>query len=67
MGALLSFLVDSSYALLSQAFPPKSAFSVDQIPDLTGRVAIVTGKSLRTYAGLPITQTILFLQAETLG
>ncbi|KAM5535833.1 hypothetical protein V8D89_010451 [Ganoderma adspersum] len=43
MGALLSFLVNSSYALLSQAFPPRSAFSVDQIPDLTGRVAIVTG------------------------
>ncbi|KAK7682520.1 hypothetical protein QCA50_014320 [Cerrena zonata] len=26
-----------------QSSPPKSAFSTDQIPDLTGRVAIVTG------------------------
>ena len=29
--------------LPSQTFPPKSKFSTDQIPDLTGRVAIVTG------------------------
>ena len=28
---------------LAQVFPPKSTFSVDQIPDLTGRVVIVTG------------------------
>ncbi|KAG6823031.1 hypothetical protein H0H92_011664 [Tricholoma furcatifolium] len=28
---------------LSQSFPPKSAFSVNDIPDLTGRVMIVTG------------------------
>ncbi|KAI0775581.1 NAD-P-binding protein [Trametes elegans] len=27
----------------SQSLPPKSKFSVDQIPDLTGRVIIVTG------------------------
>ena len=28
---------------LAQVYPPKSKFSVDQIPDLTGRVVIVTG------------------------
>lgn len=28
---------------LSEAAPPKSTFSVDQIPDLTGKVVIVTG------------------------
>ncbi|ELU35905.1 short chain dehydrogenase domain-containing protein [Rhizoctonia solani AG-1 IA] len=28
---------------LSQSFPPKSLFSVEQIPDLTGQVIIVTG------------------------
>ncbi|TBU37636.1 NAD(P)-binding protein [Dichomitus squalens] len=28
---------------LGQIYPPKSKFSVDQIPDLTGRVVIVTG------------------------
>ena len=34
-----------NYALVvGQSFPPKSKFSVDQIPDLTGRVVIVTGK-----------------------
>ncbi|CEL51538.1 hypothetical protein RSOLAG1IB_00073 [Rhizoctonia solani AG-1 IB] len=29
--------------ILSQSFPPKSLFSVEQIPDLTGQVIIVTG------------------------
>ncbi|KAJ7925904.1 NAD-binding protein [Mycena leptocephala] len=30
-------------AYISQSFPPKSKFTVDDIPDLTGRVIIVTG------------------------
>ncbi|KAH9836617.1 NAD-P-binding protein [Rhodofomes roseus] len=30
-------------AVLSQAFPPKSTFAPAQMPDLTGRVVIVTG------------------------
>ncbi|KAH9920280.1 NAD(P)-binding protein [Fomitopsis serialis] len=30
-------------AALAQAFPPKSAFTPEQMPDLTGRVVIVTG------------------------
>ncbi|KAL0066451.1 short-chain alcohol dehydrogenase [Marasmius tenuissimus] len=29
--------------MLSQSFPPKPTFSVDQIPDLSGRVVMVTG------------------------
>lgn len=29
---------------LGQAFPPKSKFSTDQIPDLSGKVVIVTGE-----------------------
>ncbi|KAL1946144.1 hypothetical protein VTO73DRAFT_15271 [Trametes versicolor] len=36
MGASLS-------VLFSQGFPPKTTYSVDQIPDLTGRVVLVTG------------------------
>ena len=31
---------------LSQFYPPKSKFTVDQIPDWTGRVVIVTGMLL---------------------
>jgi len=31
------------YTLLNQSFPPKAKFTTDQIPDLTGRVVIVTG------------------------
>ncbi|KAF8843276.1 NAD(P)-binding protein [Paxillus ammoniavirescens] len=30
-------------SLLSQSFPPKSTFNVSDIPDLTGRIVIVTG------------------------
>ncbi|KAL0961446.1 hypothetical protein HGRIS_006391 [Hohenbuehelia grisea] len=32
-------------AFFDDAFPPKSKFSVDDIPDLTGKIAIVTGSS----------------------
>ncbi|KAG5652885.1 hypothetical protein H0H81_003248 [Sphagnurus paluster] len=31
------------YSLYTQSFPPKSQFSVNDIPDLTGRITIVTG------------------------
>ena len=41
MGA--SFSSNGFGAVFAQFFPPKSKFSVDQIPDLTGRVIIVTG------------------------
>lgn len=37
MGGILSFL--------SESFPPKSNFHPDDIPDLTGKVIIVTGAS----------------------
>jgi retinol dehydrogenase-12 len=30
-------------SIISQTFPPQSKFSVDDIPDLTGKVIIVTG------------------------
>ncbi|VDB91328.1 unnamed protein product [Peniophora sp. CBMAI 1063] len=39
MGAFVS----RYWAALSQAYPPKAVWSVDDIPDLTGKVAIVTG------------------------
>ncbi|TBU29847.1 NAD(P)-binding protein [Dichomitus squalens] len=42
MGALISY-IGNLCALVGQAFPPKPTFSVDQIPDLTGQVVIVTG------------------------
>ncbi|KAI1782789.1 NAD(P)-binding protein [Ganoderma leucocontextum] len=42
MGNQLSELKKKLPAI-AQVFPPKSTFSVDQIPDLTGRVVIVTG------------------------
>ncbi|KAJ7786444.1 hypothetical protein B0H16DRAFT_1490490 [Mycena metata] len=33
----------SFFSYIAQSFPPKSEFTVDDIPDLTGRVIIVTG------------------------
>lgn len=38
--------------LLTQSFPPKPKFKVDHIPDLSGKVAIVTGAN--TGVGLEI-------------
>ena len=45
-----------------QQFPPKPKFSIDQIPDLSGRIVIVTGAlwahptcistSLKPHAGI---------------
>ena len=45
MGATLSNLWQAGW----QGFPPKPAFSADQIPDLTGRVALVTGEYSSSY------------------
>ena len=42
MGNAISEFQKKVPAIL-QVCPPKSKFSVDQIPDLTGRVVIVTG------------------------
>lgn len=36
-------------SLFSEALPPASKFSVDDIPDLTGKVAIVTGANTGTF------------------
>lgn len=35
--------------MMWRSFFPKSRFSTDEIPDLSGRVAIVTGMSLKTH------------------
>jgi hypothetical protein len=31
------------FSLITETFPPKSKFAVEDIPDLTGKVIIVTG------------------------
>lgn len=35
----------NSLSALAQAFPPKPQWSVDSIPDLSGKVVLVTGSS----------------------
>ena len=37
-----------------QWYPPKPKFNVDQIPDLTGRVVIVTGEYLSRFHVQPL-------------
>ena len=36
-------LAYSLFSVFTQTFPPQSKFNVDDIPDLTGKVIIVTG------------------------
>ncbi|TBU22526.1 NAD(P)-binding protein [Dichomitus squalens] len=43
MGAAFSNFKETTWPVVAQMYPPKSKFTVDQIPDLAGRVAIVTG------------------------
>lgn len=38
----------STWSLVRETFPPKPKWSIDQIPDLSGKVMIVTGG----YAGI---------------
>ena len=41
----LSFNIKGQLKLLQHSlFPPKSSFSPDQIPDLSGKVMVVTGR-----------------------
>ncbi|OBZ71127.1 hypothetical protein A0H81_08821 [Grifola frondosa] len=43
MGNTWSEFKNNVWPAVLQAYPPKSTFSTDQMPDLTGRVIIVTG------------------------
>jgi retinol dehydrogenase 12 len=36
-------LLGSLFIFVTQLFPPKSEFTVDDIPDLSGKVVVVTG------------------------
>ena len=44
MGAFISYL-SGLLRIVSLVFPPKPQFNVDLIPDLAGKVIIVTGRS----------------------
>lgn len=51
--------------MLAQSWPPKSKFAIEQIPDLTGRVIIVTGTFSHGIRTLPA-HAHDFCQAVTL-
>ena len=47
----MGFLKELGYHwefLMQALFTPKAKFSTDQIPDLTGRVVVVTGTAFQT-------------------
>lgn len=39
----MSSLYTIASHVIAQSFPPKSRFNIDEIPDLSGKVAVVTG------------------------
>ena len=40
------------FSIINESFPPKAKFNVKDIPDLTGKVIIVTGANAGQYASL---------------
>jgi len=40
-------------SIISESFPPKSKFNVEDIPDLSGKVIIVTGANSGQYRSSP--------------
>ncbi len=40
------------WSALSQFYPPKPQFTVDKIPDLSGRIIVVTGEHLYSVSKL---------------
>lgn len=65
MSTMLSGL-QRNLAVLEQAFPPKSKFSTNHIPDLTGQVVIVTGAFLE-YKHIFFMQTLLGITGGNVG
>ena len=53
----------NAWQVLIQNFPPKPKFSVDQVPDLSGRVALVTGEPITAVSSFILrgNMTVTFL------
>ena len=66
MASLFSHWKQTAWPVLAQLWPPAPNFNVDQIPDLAGRIAIVTGMD-NTVIASPASPSHLILQAETAG
>ena len=55
----------NGWAVFIQNFPPKPQFSVDQIPDLSGRIALVTGTHLLFRVMYRSFSPVIVRKAET--
>ena len=66
MASAFSHWKQTTWPVLAQLWPPATKFSVDQIPDLAGRIAIVTGVDdtvIASVASVPH----LIVKVETAG
>ena len=57
----------SFWTLLTQFFPPASKWSLDEIPDLTGKVALVTGGCRLSNSDAFCVADIMFVVGGNVG